>query len=221
MGETGVLQMRAVLLFSSLAVVAGSAMALAQTNPHGPKIVYPPTTVAQRQMPAAPAPTPPQLGGGTIANPLVGATVGSAPTQLIELRQGSQTTLTVTSPFSSVAITDVEVVDALPRSDRVLILQAKKPGSTDITIFSDATNVFHGRVVVSQPLIGGTVYLHDHRRVGDYTAYQCNPVCFRTDDKFQRNAPPELVVVGGGGSSASATSGPTIIMAPPGAAAPR
>lgn len=214
------MRMRAVLLFSSVAVVAGSAMAIAQTTQPGPKIIYPPTTVAQRQGPAAPTPTPPQLGGGTLTNPPVGAVVGTPPTQVIELRQGSQTTLTVLSPFSSVAITDVEVADALPRSDRVLILQAKKPGSTDITIFSDATNMFHGRIVVSQPLIGGTVYLHDHRRVGEYTAYQCNPVCFRTDDKFQRNAPPEFVVVGGGGSSASATSGPTIIM-PPAAPPPR
>lgn len=134
----------------------------------------------------------------------------------IELRQGGQTTLQMNVPFSSVAVADPEIVDALPRSDRTVILVGRKVGASDIMFFIDGNKLYHATVIVSQPVLSGKVYNHNNKKLSDYLAYQCNPVCVRTDDKFEVKSGPEIMIVGGGG--AQATGGSINVIVPPGSA---
>lgn len=62
--------------------------------------------------------------------------------EVITLQQGAQTILKVTRPFSSVAIADPEIADALPRSDRTMIIVGKKVGTSDMMVFSDADPIY-------------------------------------------------------------------------------
>lgn len=134
---------------------------------------------------------------------------------IIELREGSQTVLQVSRPFSSVAVGNPEVAEVLPRSDRVLILVGKKVGTSDIMIFSDAEKLHHATIVVVPTNVQGKVFNHNQKVLGEYKAYQCNPVCQRTDDKYEQRT-SDLIVLGGG---ASATGGSINLILPPAAPA--
>ncbi len=132
--------------------------------------------------------------------------------QTIQLTQGAQTVLTVNRPFSSVAVGDPDIADAMPRSDRVLVIVGKKVGVSDIIIFSDADQLYHATISVAPPNVTGKVYSHNKKNLSEYYAYQCNPVCGRVEDKFETNALPAIVLQGGG---STATGGSINVIVPP------
>lgn len=153
---------------------------------------------------------------GTLAAVSLAAMIAPAAAQerhTIQMREGGQTVLNVGRPFSSVAIAVPDVADALPRSDRTLILTGRKVGSTDIMIFSDADQLYHATIVVAPTNTTGKVVTHNKKDLTLYNAYQCNPVCQRIEDKFESKGLPEIIVFGGG---AQATGGNINVIVPPG-----
>lgn len=131
----------------------------------------------------------------------------------IELQQGAQIVVRTTRPFSSIAVADPEVTDALPRSDRSMVIVGKKVGASDVIVFSDADPIYHVTVSVSQPRITGKIYNHNQKKLDEYKAYQCNPVCVRTDDKFEQK---EVIVLGGSGAPTAIGGTSTInVVTPP------
>ncbi len=139
---------------------------------------------------------------------------------LVQMQQGQQVIINTTLPFSSASVADPEVVDALPKSDRTLVLVGRKIGTSDIIIFQDATPLYHATVSVNPSTVSGKVYNHNKKNLNEYYAYQCNPVCTRVEDKFESRALPEVVVLGGAGG-ASATGGAINVIMPPQAGAPQ
>lgn len=152
------------------------------------------------------------LAGISLAAFVVAAT---AQQNTIQLREGSQTVLTLNRPFSSVAVANSDIADALPRSDRTLLLVGKRVGSSDIMVFSDADQLYHATIVVAPTSTTGKIITHNKKDLTLYNAYQCNPVCQRIEDKFESKGLPEIVVLGGSGG-AQATGGSINVIVPPG-----
>lgn len=131
----------------------------------------------------------------------------------VELQPGGQHVITLTGPFDSVSVGNPEVVDVLPKSDRVMVMAGKKAGSADVIAFRDAKPVFKATVFVSEGRSTAKVYSHTKKGVENYIAYECNPVCQRIKDEFAL-APAQPIVVEGGGNSTI-----NVIMPPQGGAA--
>jgi Flp pilus assembly secretin CpaC len=55
----------------------------------------------------------------------------------LEIGQGSQTSLQIEGPFSSVAVGDAEIADVILRSDGMLVVEGKKIGSSDVIILNN------------------------------------------------------------------------------------
>lgn len=101
------------------------------------------------------------------------------------IQQGLQTMLQFTEPFSSASVGDPTVLDAAPRSDRLLVLQGKLAGQTDILIFIDGRPLRHITVTVQPAVAAGKVITHNKKSLSEYTAYSCNPSCTRMKDDFE------------------------------------
>jgi len=107
----------------------------------------------------------------------------------ITIRQGQQTVLQLSDPFSEATVGDPNMLDARPRSDRVIVLQAKQPGLTDVILFDGNNRVQRQITVAVQPLQtivpAGLVLTHNKTNLSLFTAYICNPVCRRASDPFE------------------------------------
>lgn len=131
--------------------------------------------------------------------------------QTLGLSQGLQAVVTFREAFSSASVGDPEIIDALPRSDRTLIVAGRKAGTSDILVFIDGKPLYQITVNVTGPATPGKVFNHNQRNLGEYTAYSCNPICTRADDKFESK---QVLILGPGGAITGATtSGNNIIPA--------
>jgi Flp pilus assembly secretin CpaC len=78
----------------------------------------------------------------------------------IVLRGGASSPLLLERPFSTMLIGDPGVVDVLVRDDRSVILQALKPGATNV-IFLDAASIVIANIgiLVCHVGVGAVLYL--------------------------------------------------------------
>lgn len=105
--------------------------------------------------------------------------------ETIAIQQGLQTLLQFTEPFGSASVGDPTVLDAMPRSDRLLVLQGKQAGQTDILVFIDGRPLRHITVTVQPAVAAGKVITHNKKNLTEYSAYSCNPSCTRMKDDFE------------------------------------
>lgn len=121
----------------------------------------------------------------------------------IVIQQGLQTVLQFTEPFASASVGDPTVLDAIPRSDRVIVLQGKLAGHTDILVFIDGRPLRHIAVTVQPGTPGGKVITHNKKNLTEYTAYSCNPSCTRMKDEFEGK---DIILFGPGGTAIGVSS---------------
>jgi hypothetical protein len=133
--------------------------------------------------------------------------------EIITVQQGLQTVLQFTEPFSAASVGDSTIIDAMPRSDRIIVLQGKQPGATDILTFYDGKVSRHITVTVQPASAAGKVITHNKKNLTEYTAYSCGPgTCARMKDDFEGK---DVFLFGPGGSVIGVgTTGSTVI-APP------
>lgn len=150
------------------------------------------------------------LSAGAMAQPLDAT---------LELLPGTQGMVTVKETYTQVLLGNVEIADALPKSDTVIVVQGKKAGYTDLLIMKNAKLIQKIGIVVSPAAASRTanrVFMHSPQQgnrtnLHEYTAYECNPVCVRVADPFQRGTgnpqqvppivlvPPDIGQAGGSG----------------------
>lgn len=146
---------------------------------------------------------------------LVASAAQAQERQTMAIPQGLQAVVTLKSPFDSATVGDPDIIDAMPRSDRTLVVSGRKAGTSDILFFQEGRALYQITVNVSGPSTPGKVLNHNQKSLGDYVAYSCTPVCARTDDKFE--ARPVLIVGPGGAISNATATGNTInVLTPPG-----
>lgn len=94
----------------------------------------------------------------------------------IEMNAGFAQTFRTDRPFQSLIIGDPAVVDATARSDRVIVLNAKKVGISNIVALAGD----HSEIVNLSVIVGRrhTIALETHRihsfpRLHDYWSYNC------------------------------------------------
>lgn len=114
----------------------------------------------------------------------------------IIIQQGLQTILQFAEPFGSASVGDPTVIDAMPRSDRMIVLQGKQAGQTDILVFIDGRPLRHITVTVQPAVAAGKVITHNKKSLTEYTAYSCNPSCTRMKDDFEGK---DVILFGAGG----------------------
>jgi pilus assembly protein CpaC len=66
---------------------------------------------------------------------------GVEPVQHVTAALNKSVTLTLGTPFSSAVVGSPEIADALPMSDRTLLIQAKKAGTTNISIYDESMHL--------------------------------------------------------------------------------
>lgn len=124
----------------------------------------------------------------------------AAPAQVrdvISVGQGLQTVLQFSEAFSAASVGNPEIVEAVPRSDRIIVIQGKLPGMTDILTFYDGKVQRHVTVTVYPSTAAGKVITHNKKNLTEYTAYSCSPGnCSRMKDDFEGR---ELILFGPGG----------------------
>lgn len=113
----------------------------------------------------------------------------------IELQPGTQGMVTLDQPYSQITLGSIEIADALPKSDTVIVVQGKKAGFTDMFIMRQDKLVQKVGIIVSPAPASrapNRVFVHSPYQQGragnlqEYTSYECNPVCTRVADPFQR-----------------------------------
>jgi hypothetical protein len=118
--------------------------------------------------------------------------------ELISVPQGSQTVLQFSEPFSSASVGDPSIIDALPRSDRLIVIQGKAAGATDIVTFMDGKVLRHIAVTVQPASASGKVITHNKKTLSEYTAYSCSgTACARMKDDFEGK---DVLLFGPGGT---------------------
>lgn len=117
--------------------------------------------------------------------------------ETISVGQGLQTVLQFSDPFSAASVGDPNVLDAMPRSDRIIVIQGKTPGVTDILTFYDGRVQRQIQVTVYPATAAGKVITHNKKNLSEYTAYSCSPGnCSRMKDDFEGK---DTIIFGPGG----------------------
>jgi hypothetical protein len=132
--------------------------------------------------------------------------------EIITVQQGAQTVLQFAEPFSAASVGDTNVIDAMPRSDRVIVIQGKQTGVTDLLAFFDGKAVRHITVTVTPPNVAGKVLTHNKKNLSDYMSYSCSAgTCARMkDDTFESDVllfGPGGTVIGVGNPSPATRAG--------------
>lgn len=118
---------------------------------------------------------------------------------VVSVPQGLQLVLHFTEPFSAASVGDPRIVDAIPRSDRIIIVQGKEPGITDIVTIADGKVVRQIAVTVTPPSAAGKVLTHNKKNLSEYTAYSCTGTsCARTKDDYEGK---DIILFGPGGTA--------------------
>ncbi|MBV9430309.1 MAG: pilus assembly protein N-terminal domain-containing protein [Hyphomicrobiales bacterium] len=108
------------------------------------------------------------------AEELAAVTLVPQPTQVVSLTQGYSNTIHVSRPFSTIHITDPEVVDIVLTTDRTATLVPKAAGATNVDIFDDKNRLISGiNVVVNADEKPGQVRIFDHQSLTSHTSYHC------------------------------------------------
>ena len=131
-------------------------------GPGGPVVLYPPKP--------GPATPPPVIGQKT--------------SESVELRIGHHREVRLNRAFTSVHIGDPAIIDIFPKSDRLFVVTAKKPGTTDILVFSEG-NIHKLEVSVTpqfavrqpQSILVHVTSLATRRDLHSPLNYECNPYC--------------------------------------------
>ena len=144
------------------------------------------------------------------------APLAHAAENVIQMRPGSQHILNLSEPFTSVSVGNPDVVDVMPKSNQVLLIVARRSGSSDIVLFFDSKPIYSATAAVGLPRPEGRVYSHGKRLVHEYWSYECNPVCVRVTDRHEGAVPPPPIIVEGGSSSSTIN-----VLMPPAPPAPR
>jgi hypothetical protein len=104
----------------------------------------------------------------------------------ITIRQGQLTVLQLSEAFTEVLVADPAVLDALPKGNQTIVLQAKQPGLTDVLLFGSSGAQRQITVAVQTTVPAGMVLTHNKKdKLSLYTAYVCDPICRRASDPFQ------------------------------------
>jgi len=112
--------------------------------------------------------------GALHAEELAPISVVPQPTQVISLTQGYSNTIHVSRPFSTIHITDPDVVDIVLTTDRTATLVPKAAGATNVDIFDDKNRLISGiNVVVNADEKPGQVRIFDHQSLTGHTSYHC------------------------------------------------
>jgi hypothetical protein len=146
---------------------------------------------AQQQQPGLSRPA--TSGQGITARPAPGqveAKLSSESRDVMEMRPGAQTVVHLGGTFSSITVGDPEVADVLPRSDRVFVVNARKVGVTDITVFDNSVYIYKFTVSVGAAQQRAVVRAHGKGKLHEYYAYECNPICTRVKDDLE-GPPPQ------------------------------
>ena len=108
----------------------------------------------------------------------------------ISIPEGQQTVLQLRDSFSTSSVGNTDVLEVVARSDRVIILVAKKPGLTDVILFDNNQSVLRQITVAIQTTVpAGLVLTHNKKdKLSLYTAYVCDPICRRTNDPYECEA---------------------------------
>lgn len=147
------------------------------------------------------------------------AVIDGPPPLTLSLQPGTQGMVTINAPFTQLTLGDVAIADALPKSETVIVVQAKKPGFTDLLIMRHDRLVQRVNIVVGAGANANRIYAHSPGKdVHEYTAYDCNPVCVRVFDPLARRSgqapagePGVGTVLGGQGQGGSIT----VVLPPP------
>ena len=114
---------------------------------------------------------------------LVSAAAQAQVREVMVIHQNQQGVVEFKEPFGSASVGDPTRVDLLPKSDRIIVLQGKLPGLTDVLTFVDGHVQRHITVVVQpEPLAGEAgrvVLMHNQKNLSEVDAYICNPTCAR------------------------------------------
>ncbi|MBV8963331.1 MAG: pilus assembly protein N-terminal domain-containing protein [Hyphomicrobiales bacterium] len=112
--------------------------------------------------------------GAVEADELAPITVVPQPTQVVSLTQGYSNTIHVSRPFSTIHITDPDVVDIVLTTDRTATLVPKAAGATNVDIFDDKNRLISGiNVIVNADEKPGQVRIFDHKSLTGHTSYHC------------------------------------------------
>lgn len=115
----------------------------------------------------------------------------------LELAPGTQGIVTLSGPYSQVILGNVEIADALPKSDTVVVVQGKKAGVTDMLIMRQDKLIQRVNITVGSSRPGNRIYTHSPSLdVHEYTTYECNPVCIRVFDPLARRSAGSSVAPG-------------------------
>ena len=93
--------------------------------------------------------------GGGYCPVLASAAAQAQVKEVMVIHQNQQKVVEFKEPFGSASVGDATRVDLLPKSDRIIVLQGKLPGLTDVLTFVDGHVQRHITVVVQpEPLAG-------------------------------------------------------------------
>jgi len=96
-----------------------------------------------------------------------------AETQTLHVTQGLATYYRADKPFANVSVGNTQVMDARPLSDRALLVQGYKTGTTNIILFDKDYAPLRDITVVVDAQGSGFVTIHNKAKIASYTEYSC------------------------------------------------
>jgi hypothetical protein len=114
--------------------------------------------------------------GAVRAEELAPITVVPQPAQVLSLTQGYSSTIYVSRPFSTIHITNPDIVDIVLTTDRTATLVPKTAGATNVDFFDNKNMLISGiNVIVNADEVPGQVLIFDHQSLTGHTSYHCGP----------------------------------------------
>jgi Pilus formation protein N terminal region len=111
----------------------------------------------------------------------------------IDIRRGFAVLVRMPSPFFGVIVGDPAIADVVPRSDRLIVVNGRSVGVTNVLALNDVGEPIASVVITVSGQEGSKIYSHAKPRVGEYWAYQCAPICVRVGDPLEGPLPlPEV-----------------------------
>jgi hypothetical protein len=123
---------------------------------------------------------------------LASITIVPQPAQVVSLTQGFSNTIRVARPFSTIHITNPDIVDIVVTTDRTATLVPKAVGATNVDFFDDKSMLISAvNVVVNADEIPGQVRVFDHQALTSNTSYHCGPnICRYFEETITKEQPP-------------------------------
>ena len=114
------------------------------------------------------------------------------------LRPGHLRTYKLDRSFTTVVVGNPAVIDATVTADRLLTVQAKQVGATNVALYDpNGELIYDIRLQVAEepiepkPRLRGTMVIHNKPLLQEYWTYACTPTgCRRVADAFEGAPPP-------------------------------